>query len=157
MRRARIVLLALLSALFSFGCMTWTTMVEVTRNDDGQHSIGTSVTYEFDKGVWDALEPDEQDSFSQLGDSFKQQGWNVQTSDRGRITHITRDPAPLDALKEQGWTVTEQALEVGRIVTATLPFLGTQGTTSEDPSKEPIQNITVVIDESDPAAARYIY
>ncbi|MDQ5825265.1 MAG: hypothetical protein M3441_13815, partial [Chloroflexota bacterium] len=44
-----------------------------------------------------------------------------------------------------------------RIITATLPFLGTQGTTSEDPSKEPIQNITVVIDESDPAAARYIY
>jgi hypothetical protein len=132
-------------------------MVEVTRSEDGQHSIGTSITYEFDKGVWDAMEPEEQSGGSQLGDAFKQQGWKVTTSDRGRITNITRDPVPLDTLREQGWTVTEQTLEIGRIVTATLPFLGTQGTTSEDPTKEPIQNITVLIDESDPAVTKYTY
>jgi hypothetical protein len=157
MKRARIVVLALLSTLFGFGCMTWTTMVEVTRDQDGQHFVGTSIRYEFNKQLWDELEADDRKSLSGFGDPLKEQGWNVQTSDGGRIINITRDPATLDTLKQQGWTVTEQQVETGRIVTATLPFLGAGGTTSEDPSKEPIQNITVLIDESDPAATRYTY
>ncbi|HET6314042.1 MAG TPA: hypothetical protein VFH60_09410 [Chloroflexia bacterium] len=156
--RARLVLFALLSAFFSFGCITWTTVVEVTRSEDGkQHSIGTSIRYEFDKGVWAELEADERDSTSDFADPLKEQGWKVETSDGGRIINITRDPAPLDTLKEQGWTVIEQPLETGRIVTATLPFLGAGGTKSDDPAKEPVQNITVVIDESDPSATRYTY
>ncbi|HEY0072252.1 MAG TPA: hypothetical protein VGE04_20005, partial [Chloroflexia bacterium] len=156
--RIRLVLFVLLSAFFSFGCITWTTMVEVTRSEDGkQHSIGTSIRYEFNKRVWDELDADERKSTSAFGDPLKEQGWKVTTSDGGRIINITRDPATLDTLKEQGWTVTEQPLETGRIVTATLPFLGSGGTKSDDPAKEPVQNITVVIDESDPAATRYTY
>jgi hypothetical protein len=155
--RVRLVLFALLSAFFTFGCMTWTTMVEVTRNEEGQHLIGTSMRYEFNKRLWAELDADERKSVSQMGDPLKEQGWKVETSDGGRIISMTRDPAPLDKLSEQGWTVTEQQLETGRIVTATLPFLGAGGTKSEEPAKEPIQNITVVIDESDPAAIRYTY
>jgi hypothetical protein len=155
--RVRLVLFALLSAFFSFGCMTWTTMVEVTRNEEGQHLIGTSIRFEFNKRLWDELKADERKSLSQMGDPLKEQGWKVETSDGGRIINMTRDPAALDKLSEQGWTVNEQPLETGRIVTATLPFLGLEGTKSDDPSKEPIQNITVVIDESDPAATRYTY
>jgi hypothetical protein len=133
-------------------------MVEVTRSDDGkQHSIGTSMRYEFNQRLWDELDADERKSMSEFGDPLKEQGWKVETSDGGRIINITRDPATLDTLKDQGWTVTEQPLEVGRIVTATLPFLGAGGAKSEDPSKEALQNITVVIDESDPAATRYTY
>lgn len=155
--RLRLLLFALLSALFSFGCMTWSTMVEVTRTEDGQHLIGTSFRYEFDKKVWAELKSDEQEDISDFADPLKEQGWRVETSDGGRIINVTRDPVGLDTLKEQGWTVTEQPLEVGRIVTATLPFLGMDGTKSNDPSKEPLQNITVVIDESDPTVIRYKY
>ncbi|HYO49315.1 MAG TPA: hypothetical protein VEW94_05640 [Chloroflexia bacterium] len=155
--RVRLVLFALLSAFFSFGCMTWTTMVEVTSNEEGQHLIGTSIRYEFNKRLWDELDADERKSVSQMGDPLKEQGWKVETSDGGRIINMTRDPAPLDKLSEQGWAVNERALETGRIVTATLPFLGAQGTKSDEPAKEPVQNITVVIDESDPAATRYTY
>jgi hypothetical protein len=155
--RVRLVLFALLSAFFSFGCMTWTTMVEVTRDEEGQHLIGTSIRYEFNKRLWDELKADERKSMSQMGDPLKEQGWKVETSDGGRIINMTRDPAALDKLSEQGWKVTEQQLETGRIVTATLPFLGAEGTKSDDPSKEPVQNIIVVIDESDPAATRYTY
>src|SRR5438477_8759496 len=114
----RFALIALCCALFGLGCMTISTVVEVTRTDDGQHMVGQSMSMEFNKKVCDALEPQDRKSLTDLPHGLKKAGWNVTTSDGGRIINATKDAVEVHELTKQGWIVNEQKVDTGSIITA---------------------------------------
>src|SRR5437764_13042731 len=115
--RIRFALVALACALFGVACVTTTLVTEVVQKGPGETYIGQSMSIEFDKGVWDALDPSDRSQIGGTFDSMKAQGWNVSIQDGGRIQTASLAPLSLADLQAKGWKVSVTATDKGKITT----------------------------------------
>jgi|GEM_PF-5700702 len=149
--RVQLIAVLLLVALFSFGCVTSTYIMDVSQSDTGQPAIGQSWNIEFNKKVYDALREADTSGTGFDPSDLEKQGWQVTSKEDGRVVNATKETATLDALASQGWDVAEEKAGDGRIVTAKMK------TGEASPFGEALKDLTITIDESNPQAPTYKY
>src|SRR4051794_40667535 len=88
-RRGMLLLLALMGALFSFGCVTSTMITQVVQKEGGETLIGQTVGIEFNEKVWNAMEPADRTNMGDVLSAYQKLGWQVTNQDGGRISTAT--------------------------------------------------------------------
>lgn len=133
----RLLLLALLLAATSFGCMTMNLVVEVVENYDGSHKGTVTLDAAIDPGVYSALDAIGGSTGGlEVDPALIQAGWQQQRSADGRQISVSRSIGSLAELsqvvKELGQASQDQPLlTIDRleVVTATVDYTGTVGLT----------------------------
>lgn len=154
---------AALLALLSLACFTLTLTTNIGLDQNKNTQVGMQLMFELDRDVSAAFagEPQDRNPTSQIGKAFSdlaKSGWKLSQSDNGRIVNATKNLQDLDQLKSQGWKLEERQIgpgSIGRIVTATYDI--NQLKSSGLDSGTFIQELSVILDESDPVTTTWIY
>ncbi|MBI4790234.1 MAG: hypothetical protein HY782_24635 [Chloroflexi bacterium] len=136
---------ALLLAFLTLACGTETLVTQIVSPDDKQSQVGLMAVFDLDKNVYQALENIQKGVVKGALSGLSKQGWKVQEIENGRVVTATLPLTPLDKLAPQGWTLNEQKMQTGRIVTATFDTnkLSTDGSNKDSLLK----NLFLVVDE----------
>jgi hypothetical protein len=135
LHRRGLLVVSLVLALVSLGCITFTMLTEVVRNEDGTHQVSLAIDLQMDHGVAQAVRKHKNFTGSiwgGLGDNAREAGWEVQEEgDRIVLARTFESLEDLDA--------------AASMISSLFGGDGIQL----------VQNLQVIMDDSDPSVIKY--